>query len=238
MLSPALYLIPVTLGNTLIDRVLPEYNKSIILQIKHFIVEDVRTARRFLKKLERSIEIDDLTFYVLNKRTPKDKLYDFLAPLQSGEPIGLMSEAGCPAVADPGSDVVAIAHEKKLKVVPLVGPSSILLSVMASGFNGQSFSFHGYLPIKGEQRIQKIKELERRVYADDETQLLCTLVERAKEEKNVETSERILLSIYRLVNKSELFKGLVQSLDFACQTYINNQIHTQISQEIKRIIGQ
>ncbi|NLZ72221.1 MAG: SAM-dependent methyltransferase [Bacteroidales bacterium] len=171
MLPPALYLIPVTLGNTLIDRVLPEYNKSIILQIKHFIVEDVRTARRFLKKLERSIEIDDLTFYVLNKRTPKDKLYDFLAPLQSGEPIGLMSEAGCPAVADPGSDVVAIAHEKKLKVVPLVGPSSILLSVMASGFNGQSFSFHGYLPIKGEQRIQKIKELERRVYADDETQL-------------------------------------------------------------------
>ena len=171
MLSPALYLIPVPLGSTPIDRVLPDYNKSIVLQLRHFIVEDVRTARRFLKKLERSIEIDDLNFYVLNKRTPKSEFYNFLAPLLRGESIGLMSEAGCPAVADPGSDVVAIAHEKKIKVVPLVGPSSILLSVMASGFNGQSFSFHGYLPIQGEQRVQKIKDLERRVYTDDETQI-------------------------------------------------------------------
>ncbi|NMA75235.1 MAG: SAM-dependent methyltransferase [Bacteroidales bacterium] len=171
MLPPALYLLPVTLGNTPIDRVIPEYNRSIILQIKHFIVEDVRTARRFLKKVDPSIEIDDLTFYLLNKRTSKQEFYEFLTPLERGESIGLMSEAGCPAVADPGSDVVALAHEKRLKVVPLVGPSSILLSVMASGFNGQSFSFHGYLPIQGAQRVQKIKDLERRIYADNETQL-------------------------------------------------------------------
>ena len=171
MLPTGLYLIPVTLGDTPIERVLPDYNQSVILQIKHFIVEDLRTARRFLKKVDRSIEINDLTFYVLNKRTPKNKLYDFLAPLQKGEAVGLMSEAGCPAVADPGSDMVALAHQRDIKVIPLVGPSSILLSLMASGFNGQSFTFHGYLPIQGDQRTQKIKELERRIYSDTETQL-------------------------------------------------------------------
>ncbi|MCK9179305.1 MAG: SAM-dependent methyltransferase [Bacteroides sp.] len=171
MLPTGLYLIPVTLGDTPIERVLPDYNQSVILQIKHFIVEDLRTARRFLKKVDRSIEINDLTFYVLNKRTPKNKLYDFLAPLQKGEAVGLMSEAGCPAVADPGSDMVALAHQRDIKVIPLVGPSSILLSLMASGFNGQSFTFHGYLPIQGDQRTQKIKELERRIYSDNETQL-------------------------------------------------------------------
>lgn len=171
MLPTGLYLIPVTLGDTPIERVLPDYNQSVILQIKHFIVEDLRTARRFLKKVDRSIEINDLTFYVLNKRTPKNKLYDFLAPLQKGEAVGLMSEAGCPAVADPGSDMVALAHQRDIKVIPLVGPSSILLSLMASGFNGQSFTFHGYLPIQGDQRTQKIKELEWRIYSDNETQL-------------------------------------------------------------------
>ena len=171
MLSNGLYLIPVTLGDTSISSVLPDDNKSIILQIKHFVVEDLRTARRFLKKVEPSISIDDLTFYELNKRTPKDKLHEYIAPLLKGESVGLMSEAGCPAVADPGSDLVALAHKKKIKVIPLVGPSSILLSLMASGFNGQSFTFHGYLPIKGDRRIQKIKELERRIYGDNETQL-------------------------------------------------------------------
>ncbi len=171
MLSNGLYLIPVTLGDTSISSVLPDDNKSIILQIKHFVVEDLRTARRFLKKVEPSISIDDLTFYELNKRTPKDKLHEYIAPLLRGESVGLMSEAGCPAVADPGSDLVALAHKKKIKVIPLVGPSSILLSLMASGFNGQSFTFHGYLPIKGDRRIQKIKELERRIYGDNETQL-------------------------------------------------------------------
>ena len=167
----ALYLIPVTLGDTAIEKVLPAHNKEIILGIKHFIVEDVRSARRFLKKVERSINIDELTFYPLNKHTSPEDISGYLKPLQAGESMGVISEAGCPAVADPGADVVAIAQRKNLKVVPLVGPSSIILSVMGSGFNGQSFAFHGYLPIEPSERIKRIKAVEGRIYAEDQTQL-------------------------------------------------------------------
>ena len=167
----ALYLIPVTLGDTPLDKVLPAYNKEVILQIKHFIVEEVRTARRFLKKVEPSIDIDTLTFYPLNKHTQAADISGYLKPLIGGDPMGVISEAGCPAVADPGADVVAIAQRRGLKVVPLVGPSSILLSVMASGFNGQSFAFHGYLPIEQGERTKRIKMLEQRSYAENQTQL-------------------------------------------------------------------
>ena len=170
-METALYLIPVTLGDTAIEKVLPTYNKEIILGIKHFIVEDIRSARRFLKKLERSINIDELTFYPLNKHTSAEAISGYLKPLQAGESMGVISEAGCPAVADPGADVVAIAQRKNLKVIPLVGPSSIILSVMGSGFNGQSFAFHGYLPIDPNERAKRIKTLEQRVYAEDQTQL-------------------------------------------------------------------
>lgn len=170
-MSPALYLIPVTLGDTPLDRVLPAYNKEVVLQIKHFIVEEVRTARRFLKKVESSIDIDSLTFYPLNKHTQAADIAGYLKPLMAGEPMGVISEAGCPAVADPGADVVAIAQRRGLQVVPLVGPSSILLSVMASGFNGQSFAFHGYLPIEQAERTKRIKMLEQRSYAENQTQL-------------------------------------------------------------------
>lgn len=167
----ALYLIPVTLGDTAIDRVLPTYNKEIILGIKHFIVEEVRTARRFLKKVEASIDIDSITFYSLNKHTAPTEISSFLKPLEQGHPMGVISEAGCPAIADPGADVVAIAQRKKMKVVPLVGPSSILLSIMGSGFNGQSFAFHGYLPIEQGARTSTLKKLEQRAYAENQTQL-------------------------------------------------------------------
>lgn len=167
----ALYLIPVTLGDTTIERVLPAYNKEVILGIRHFIVEDIRSARRFLKKVDSSIDIDALTFYPLNKHTPMEAVASYLQPLQKGEPMGVISEAGCPAVADPGADVVAIAQQKGLKVVPLVGPSSILLSVMGSGFNGQSFAFNGYLPIEPPERAKKLKLLEQRVYTEHQTQL-------------------------------------------------------------------
>ena len=167
----ALYLIPVTLGDTAIEKVLPAHNKEIILGIKHFIVEDVRSARRFLKKVERSINIDELTFYPLNKHTSPEDISGYLKPLQAGQSMGVISEAGCPAVADPGADVVAIAQRKNLKVVPLVGPSSIILSVMGSGFNGQSFAFHGYLPIEPVERIKRIKALEGRIYTENQTQL-------------------------------------------------------------------
>ena len=170
-METALYLIPVTLGDTAIEKVLPSYNKEIILGIKHFIVEDVRSARRFLKKVERSINIDELTFYTLNKHTSPEEISGYLKPLLGGESMGVISEAGCPAVADPGADVVAIAQRKNLKVVPLVGPSSIILSVMGSGFNGQSFAFHGYLPIEPAERIKRIKVLEQRIYTENQTQL-------------------------------------------------------------------
>lgn len=170
-METALYLLPVTLGDTPIEQVLPAYNKEIILGIKHFIVEDVRSARRFLKKVEASINIDELTFYPLNKHTSPDDLSGYLKPLQEGHSMGVISEAGCPAVADPGADVVAMAQRKNLKVVPLVGPSSIILSVMGSGFNGQSFAFHGYLPIEAADRIKRLKELEGRIYSENQTQL-------------------------------------------------------------------
>ena len=140
-METALYLLPVTLGDTPIETVLPSYNKEIILGISHFIVEDVRSARRFLKKVDREIDIDTLTFYPLNKHTSPEDISGYLK------------------------------QRKNLKVVPLVGPSSIILSVMGSGFNGQSFAFHGYLPIEPGERAKKIRTLEQRVYAEHQTQL-------------------------------------------------------------------
>lgn len=170
-MQAALFLIPVTLGETEHRRVLPEYNRDIVLGIRHFIVENVRTARRFLKRVDRSIEIDDLTFAELNKHTSPEAVAGYLEPLARGESVGVISEAGCPAIADPGADVVAIAQRKGYRVVPLVGPSSILLALMASGFNGQSFAFHGYLPIEAAERTNTIKRLEGRIYSEHQTQL-------------------------------------------------------------------
>ena len=168
---PALYLIPNLLGETPVEQVLPAYNHEIIMGIRHFIVEDVRTARRFLKQVDRSIDIDQLTFYTLNKHTNPEEVASMLKPLEEGNPMGVISEAGCPAVADPGADVVAIAQRKGLLVIPLVGPSSIILAVMGSGFNGQSFAFNGYLPIEPDDRIKTLKKLEQRAYTENQTQL-------------------------------------------------------------------
>lgn len=170
-MQASLYLIPVTLGETSVEQVLPTYNKEIILQIKYFIVENIRSARRFLKKVESSINIDELTFYELNKHTKPEDIENYLNPMANGFHVGIISEAGCPAIADPGSDIVAIAQKKNYKVVPLVGPSSILLSLMASGFNGQGFAFHGYLPIDGSERIKKIKQLENLIHHEHQTQI-------------------------------------------------------------------
>lgn len=170
-MTPSIYLIPCTLGDTPIEQVLPSYNKEVILGLRHFIVENVRTARRFLKKVDAGIDIDQLTFYELNQHTDRKLLDSYLAPIKEKKSIGIISEAGCPAVADPGADVVALALKKGIKVVPLVGPSSIILSVMGSGFNGQSFAFHGYLPIDESKRIARLKQLEARSYAENQTQL-------------------------------------------------------------------
>lgn len=167
----SLYLIPVTLGDTPVSQVLPQYNTEVIRGLRHFIVENIRSARRFLKSVDKDIDIDSLTFYELNQHTDRTGIERYLKPMGEGHSVGVISEAGCPAVADPGADVVAIAQRKGLKVVPLVGPSSIIMSVMAAGFNGQSFAFHGYLPIEDGARSKRLRELEARAYQENQTQL-------------------------------------------------------------------
>lgn len=166
-----LYLIPCSLGETSFDRILPAHNTQIVSAIKHFIVEDLRSARRFLKKTNPEIIIDELTFFVLNQHTTPAEISTFIKPMQQGFDMGVISEAGCPAIADPGADVVAIAQSMQYKVVPLIGPSSILLALMASGFNGQSFAFVGYLPVQPADRVKALKKLENRVYAEHQSQL-------------------------------------------------------------------
>jgi 16S rRNA (cytidine1402-2'-O)-methyltransferase len=167
----ALYLIPVLLGDTALERVLPAYNQEVVRGIRHFIVEDVRSARRFLKKVDKDFDIDGSQFYPLNKHTSPEEISGYLKPLEEGHSMGVISEAGCPAVADPGADVVALAQRKHLKVIPLVGPSSIILSVMGAGFNGQSFAFNGYLPIEAADRAKRLKLLEQRAYTEQQTQI-------------------------------------------------------------------
>ncbi len=169
-MSNKLYLIPTTLGNSGLKSVLPDNITNIVKSINVFIVENIRTARRYLKKLDKDIVIDDLTFYVLNKHTNYNDFDSFLDKINESD-IGIISESGCPAVADPGSDIVSIAHKKNIRVVPLVGPSSILLSLMASGFSGQNFAFNGYLPVKPSERQNKLVELERSVFKQNQTQI-------------------------------------------------------------------
>ncbi len=166
-----LFLIPVTLGDSETSAVIPQNNREVILSISHFIVENIRTARRFLKKIDRNIDIDSLQFFELNKHTDKNELTSFLNPIKEGNHAGLMSEAGCPGVADPGADIVKIAHQQKIQVAPLVGPSSILLAMMASGMNGQNFAFNGYLPIKKGEKTKEIRRLENRIYSENQSQV-------------------------------------------------------------------
>lgn len=166
-----LYLFPVPMGDVSPSEVLPPHNIEILRTVKHFIVENVRSARRFLKACDRSIDIDSLTLTELSEHTPAADVPAMLAPLAEGHDMGIISEAGCPAVADPGADAVAVAQRKGYKVVPLVGPSSILLALMASGMNGQSFAFNGYLPIDSGARATKLKEMERRIRREGQTQI-------------------------------------------------------------------
>lgn len=170
-MSAKIYLIPTTLGDSPVDNVIPKYIVDIINQTEHYIVENIKTARRYLIKAGIKTKIDDLTFYELNKHSSPDEYASYLNPIKEGRNIGIISEAGTPGVADPGADIVAIAHRRNITVVPLVGPSSILLSVMASGLNGQNFAFVGYLPIKKPERIKQIKDLERRSQVENQTQL-------------------------------------------------------------------
>ena len=173
-LQAGLYLIPTQLSDVPLERVLPAYNIEVVRELRYFVVESLRSARRFLKKCDHDIDIDSLTFNELNEHTDlKDTaaIEALLDPIGQGEAVGVISDAGCPAVADPGADLIAIAQRKGYKVFPLVGPSSILMSLMASGFNGQSFAFLGYLPVDAQARQVRLKEMTRRIEREHQTQI-------------------------------------------------------------------
>lgn len=170
-METALYLIPVQLSDGPVERDLPAANVEVVRNIRHFIVENVRSARRFLKKCDREIDIDALSFTELNRHTSPDELPAMLEPLASGQSVGVISEAGCPAIADPGADIVAIAQQRGFRVRPLVGPSSILMGLMGSGFNGQSFAFIGYLPIDAKERARTFDRMTHRILHEDQTQI-------------------------------------------------------------------
>lgn len=155
-----LFLIPIEISPATGQRLVPDQVKEMICQLDYFLVEDLRTARRFVSSLKLGLTIEELDFQVLDKKTGDAEMENLMKPLFLGRNVGVMSEAGCPGVADPGAKAVAYAHNKKIQVVPLVGPSSILMSLMGSGMNGQSFTFHGYLPIKKLELSKKIKALE------------------------------------------------------------------------------
>jgi 16S rRNA (cytidine1402-2'-O)-methyltransferase len=165
------YLIPNTLGDTLIKDVIPSGVIEILHSLNHFIAEDIRNARRFLVKTKYPNKIDDIIFFELNKHTLDEDVPGFLAPCADGIDVGIISEAGVPAVADPGAMVVDIAHKRGISVIPLTGPSSILLALMASGLNGQNFAFRGYLPVDKNDLSMAIKEMENRSKRENQTQI-------------------------------------------------------------------
>ncbi len=166
-----LYLIPTVLSENTANKVLSPQIREVIANTEHFFVEELRTARRFISSLKIGKPIEHLKFYELNKDTSRDTFQKDFENLPKGVDVGILSEAGCPGVADPGAMAVAYAHKINMEVVPLVGPSSILLALMGSGFNGQSFCFHGYLPIDKAEKIKMIKSLEKESKARNQTQI-------------------------------------------------------------------
>jgi 16S rRNA (cytidine1402-2'-O)-methyltransferase len=176
-----IYLLPTPLGENDYKQVIPDYNIHILLEIEIFIIEELRTARRFLRKVGFKKDFETVTFHLLNEHTKPEEISNYLNEIANGRNIGLLSEAGCPSVADPGSQVVLLAHQKNIKVIPLVGPSSIILSLMASGLDGQHFTFHGYLPIKVIERNQKIKEIDRSLRTKSHTHIFIETPYRNKQ---------------------------------------------------------
>jgi len=171
MATGTLYLLPCTLGDTPAEQVLPQHVIDIARKLKHFVVEQPKTTRQFLSALKPEHPIQSLHFATLNEHTESRELEGLLAPLLAGEDVGIISEAGCPGIADPGADLVNLAHRRGIRVVPLVGPSSILLALMASGLNGQCFAFHGYLPIADADRSKTITALEAESAKRKQTQM-------------------------------------------------------------------
>ncbi|NOQ73702.1 MAG: SAM-dependent methyltransferase [Crocinitomix sp.] len=166
-----LYIIPIPISENPLEHVLPEFNHGIVKELRHFVVERIKTARQFLRKMDREFPIDASEFYELNKHEGYSFQMEALEALKNGQNVGLMSEAGYPGVADPGSEFVALAHRNNIEVIPLTGPSSLLLALAASGMNGQGFTFNGYLPKKDPERASKIKEINQTVIKTGYAQL-------------------------------------------------------------------
>ena len=166
-----IFLLPTALSNRNPNFYLPPYYAQLVLEIKHYAVENVRTARRFLRKIQPQTDINGSEFFLLDKKSNREDALKALKPVQDGYDLIIMSEAGAPGIADPGALLVQLAHERNIKVVPLVGASSIVMAMMASGLNGQSFAFSGYLPIKKPERIKRIKELSQRALRENQAQI-------------------------------------------------------------------
>ena len=174
-----LYLIPVPLGPVAPETCLPPDTLAVARRLDRFVVERAKTARAHLKAMGHPLPMQSIAMQELNEHTPAITVADLLSPLQAGHDLGLLSEAGCPAVADPGANLVRAAHAAGIAVVPLVGPSSILLALMASGLGGQRFAFHGYLPAKEPERSRSIQALEKTARRDQATQLFIETPYRA-----------------------------------------------------------
>lgn len=167
----SVYLIPNLLGESKIDEVLPAQVTSVVGSLTHFVVENEKSARRFIKQIAPQKSQQDLVISTINKHTAEVDISQLIEPCISGISIGIISEAGCPGIADPGAEVVRLAHQHKVRVIPMVGPSSILLAMMASGLNGQCFAFNGYLPIEKNERKKALKNLEKKSKEDNQSQI-------------------------------------------------------------------
>lgn len=166
-----LFLIPNALGDTAPLEVIPMSVKKTIEDLRHFVFEKEKAGRAYVKRISPKVPQNTIAVFLLNKFTTPEELLDMLTPLKNGENMGLITDAGCPGIADPGADLVALAHQNNIRVTPLVGPSSILLAVMASGLNGQSFAFNGYLPIDKAERKKAIKQFEKKSKEIQQTQV-------------------------------------------------------------------
>jgi len=166
-----LYLLPTTISDGDWQNTIPQFVRDLSIKLQHFVVEDIRTARRYLRRIGSKQDFDNMDFFILNKHTKAMDIPSFIQPCLQGKDMGLLSEAGVPCVADPGNEVVKIARRHGIQVVPMVGPSSIIMALMASGFNGQNFAFIGYLPIDKSARAKQLKILEDRIKHEDQTQI-------------------------------------------------------------------
>lgn len=209
-METALYLIPCPMGETPNENVLPARNLEIVRKIRHFIVESRKSAVRFLISVDKNFPIDECTFCELSEHTgEKEDVAKMLSPLEKGESVGVISDAGCPCVGDPGSRAVEAAQKRNFRVVPLVGPNSMILALMASGFNGQNFSFNGYLPVKNGEREAKIRQLENKAWKESQTQIFIETPYR--NEKMIEA----ILKTCRPETKLCVAAGLTTSAEFA-----------------------